>query len=96
MMRPSFETGAKTAERVPTTMRSDSGADAMPLLSALFGSERGVEQRYMAAEGCIQLCSHCRSEADLGDEQNCRVAGVERRLHGGQVDGGLAGAGDSV
>ncbi len=71
-------------------------ADAIPLLGALVGGERGVQQGHAGAEGGVQLRRHGRSEADLRDQQNGRAAGKPRTLHGGQIHGRLARAGHAV
>ncbi len=71
-------------------------ANAVPLLCALVGSETGVQQRDLGAEGGEHLAGHRGREADFGDEQKSGFARVERALHGGEVNAGFAGAGDSV
>ena len=65
-------------------------ADAPPLLAALLGRERGVQQRDFLPEGLIEQAGHLRREADLGNEQDRREAAVESLLHGGEIDGGFS------
>ena len=87
--------------------RKDSGAradddagfaatNAMPLLGALVGRKAGVQQRDLRSEGGEHLARHRGREADLRDQQKRGLARVQRALHGGEVDGGLARAGDAV
>ena len=71
-------------------------ADAVPLLGALVGRQAGVQQGDLRAEGGEHLAGHGRGEADLRHQQQRGLAGVERALHGGEVDAGFAGAGDAV
>ncbi len=70
--------------------------DAVPLLGALVGRERGVQQGHAGAEGRVQLSRHGRGEADLGHQQNGRAAAEPRALHGGQIHRRLARAGHAV
>ncbi len=44
----------------------------------------------------MELGGHGWGEADLGDEEDGGFAAVEGTAHGGEIDGGLSGAGDSV
>ena len=71
-------------------------SNTVPLLGALLRRERGVEQGDVGGEGVMQLRGHGGGEADLGDEEDGGFSLVESAAHGGEIDGGLAGAGDSV
>ena len=72
------------------------GIDASPLFAAFLWREGGVEQGYALAEGLVEETGGLGGEADFGDEEDGRQAAVEGALHGGEVDGGFAGAGDSM
>jgi len=65
MMRPRFIAGAKMAERVPTTIRASPRRMRLPLLGALVGRKRGVQESYAASKRGVQLRRHGGSEADL-------------------------------
>ena len=71
-------------------------SNTVPLLGALLGGEGGVEQSDVGGEGVMQLRGHGGGEADLGDEEDGGFSLVESAAHGGEIDGGLAGAGDAV
>ena len=68
----------------------------MPLLGTLVIGEPGVQDGDFVAKNLDQVGSHCWRKADLGNEQNRRPSSFENPAHHGQVDGGLAGACDSV
>ena len=65
-------------------------ADATPLLAALLGRERGVQQRDLLPEGGVEQAGGLRREADLRHEQDGRQAAVESLLHGGEIDGSFS------
>ncbi len=67
--------------------------DAPPLLAALLGGQRGVQQRDLLPEGLVEQADGLRRQPDFGHQQNRGQASVEGLLHGCQVDGGLARAG---
>ncbi len=71
-------------------------AQAPPLVVALAGGESRVEDREAVAEAGAEARHGLRREADLGDEDDRAAAALQRRLDRGQVDLGLAGAGDAV
>ena len=55
-----------------------------------------MEDREAVAEAGAEAGDGLRGEADLGDEDDRAAAAGERRLDRGEVDLGLAGAGDAV
>ena len=71
-------------------------AQAPPLVVALAGREGRVEDREAVAEPGPEAGHRLRREADLGDEHDRPPAALQRRLDRGQVDLGLARAGDPV
>ena len=71
-------------------------AQPPPLVVALAGREGRVEDREAVAEAGAEAGDGLRREADLGDEDDRALAALQRRLDRGQVDLGLAGAGDAV
>ena len=71
-------------------------AQAPPLVVALAGGEGRVEDREAVAEPGPEARHRLRREADLGDEDDRAAAARQRRLDRGQVDLGLARAGDAV
>ena len=71
-------------------------AQAAPLVEALAGGEGRVEDGEAVAEAGAEAGDGLRREADLGDEDDRAAAARERRLDRGEVDLGLAGAGDAV
>ena len=48
------------------------------------------------AEDLVQMRGGGGREADLGHQHDGRAAGAQHFLHGGEIDRGLAGAGDAV
>ncbi len=73
-----------------------SALDAVPLLGALAVGECGVQDGDFIAEDLMQVGGDGGSEADFGDEEDGGASGFEDSAHGGQIDRGLAGAGDAV
>lgn len=71
-------------------------AQAPPLVVALAGREGRVEDGEAVAEPGPEAGNGLGSEADLGDEDDRALAPLQGRLDGGQVDLGLARAGDAV
>ena len=71
-------------------------AQPPPLVVALAGREGRVEDREAVAEAGAEAGDGLRGEADLGDEDDRAAAALQRRLDRGQVDLGLARAGDAV
>ena len=65
-------------------------ADALPLLGALVVAEGGVENSDFVAENLMQIGGHGGCETDFGHQQNGRASLRQHRLHGRQVDRGLA------
>ncbi len=71
-------------------------AEAAPLVVALAGGEGRVEDREAVAEAGAEAGDRLRRQADLRDEDDRPLAPLQGRLDRGQVDLGLAGAGDAV
>ena len=71
-------------------------AQAPPLVVALARREGRVQNREAIAEPGAEARHRLRGEADLGDEDDRAPAPGERGLDRGQVDLGLARAGDAV
>ena len=71
-------------------------ADATPLLAALLGRERGVQQRDLLPEGRVEQAGGLRRQADLRHQQDGRQPAVESLLHGGEIDGSFPRTRDSV
>ena len=95
-IRPRSASGAKTAERGPDADARLAAAQAPPLVVALAVGERRVQDGDAVAEPGPEAGHRLRREADLGDEDDRRAAAGERRLDRGEVDLGLARAGDAV
>ena len=95
-IRPRSRTGAKTAERGPTQTLASPLRRRLPLVVALPGGEGRVQDREAVAEAGAEAGHRLRGEADLGDEDDRTLAALQRRLDRGQVDLGLARAGDAV
>ncbi len=72
------------------------GADSPPLLSALIGRERRMQDGNFVSEKIMQVGGCCGGQADLRDKQNCGAALSQDRLHGGKIDSRLPRTGDSV
>ena len=70
MIRPSFSTRREYRRTGADHDARFSMPDAMPLLGALAGRERGVQQRDVVPNAAVQLAGHRGSEADLGHQQN--------------------------
>ena len=64
--------------------------DAPPLLGALLGCQRGVQEGDTSAKCGIEQSGHLRGQADLGNQENGSLPAVESTLHGGEIDGGLS------
>ncbi len=73
-----------------------SAAYAIPLLGALIGRKRGVQEGHAGAEEGMQLTRHRWGETNLRNQQNGAAAGQQHALHGRQVDCRLARAGHTV
>ena len=71
-------------------------ADALPLLGALVVGERRVQDRDLVAENLVQVRGHRGSQSDLGHQQDRRASLGQHGLHGRQIHGGLARAGDAM
>ena len=71
-------------------------AQPPPLVVALAVGEGRVEDRDAVAEAGPEAGDRLRREADLGDEDDRPAPSGQRRLDRGEVDLGLAGAGDAV
>jgi hypothetical protein len=71
-------------------------AQPPPLVVALAGRERRVEDGEAVAEPGPEARHRLRGEPDLGDEDDRAASPLQRRLDRGQVDLGLARAGDAV
>jgi hypothetical protein len=71
-------------------------AQALPLVVALARRERRVEHGEAVAEPRPEARHRLRGEADLGHEHDRAAAAGQGRLDRGQVDLGLARAGDAV
>ena len=71
-------------------------AQPMPLVAALAGAEPRVQDRDPVAEAGDEARHRLRRHRDLRHEDDHPAAALERRLGGGEVDLGLARAGDPV
>ena len=71
-------------------------ANVLPLLGALVVAEGGMQDGDLVAEDLVKIGGHRRSESDLRNQQNGRAPFRQHRLHGREVDGGLARAGNAV
>ncbi len=60
--------------------------DAPPLLAALLGRKRGVQQRHLLPEGRVQQAGRLRRQPDLRNQQDRRKPAVQRPLHRRQID----------
>ena len=72
------------------------GAQPPPLVVAGTCRHLRVQQRNRVSEAPLEPAHGLRSQGDLGDEHDRAPAALERRLHGLEVDLGLARAGDPV
>ena len=72
------------------------GAQPPPLVVALPGPQRRVKDRDPVAEPGAEPGDGLRREPDLGNQDDRPPPPLQGRLGGGQVDLGLAGAGDAV
>ena len=70
--------------------------DAVPLLGAFAIGERGVQDGNFVAEDLVQVGGDGGSQTDFGDKEDGGASGFENAAHGGEIDRGLAGAGDAV
>ena len=96
-IRPRLRTGAKTPERVPTTTPARARTRMRRHCSVRSVSvKRRVQDGHAVAEAREELAGHGGGEGDLRHQQQRAAAHRERRLDGGQVDFGLARAGDAV
>ena len=96
-MSPRPTSGANTAERAPTTMRTSPRATARVGEQPLPRREPGVQDGDpLAGEAPLDARHGLAGEPDLGHEEQDRAAGVQRRLRRLEVDLGLAAAGDAV
>ena len=75
---PSRSTGAKIAERAPTTMRAAPDCDACTLVAPLGLRQPGVQNRDAIAEACAEPPDRLRRERDLRHEDDRREAALER------------------
>ncbi len=71
-------------------------AQPVPLVAALAGSEARVQDRDRVAEARDEARDRLRRHPDLGHSDDHPAAALQRRLGGGEVDLGLARAGDPV
>ncbi len=91
-MIPSDGTGAKTAERAPTTTRRLTRRDPLALVAALGLGQRGVQHGDAVAEALAEAAERLRRERDLRDEHDRAASARERGLARADVDLGLAAA----
>ena len=97
MIRPTSGSGAKTAERAPTTTRTSPRDRRLAHRPALAVGDAGVQHRDQIAEARGEAAA--RSAARARSRARARApssAARERALGGAQVDLGLAGSGDAV
>ncbi len=71
-------------------------AQALPFVVALAVGEGRVQDREAVAEPRPEARDRLRRQADLGDQHDRPLAARQRRLDRGEVDLGLARAGDAV
>ncbi len=71
-------------------------ADAVPLVEELALREAAVEHGDLAGEALGEAAHGLRREGDLRHEDDGALAGGDGVVEGGEVDLGLAGAGDAV
>ena len=94
--RPTFASGANTAERGPTQTRASPRRRRSPLVVALAVGELRVQDGDGVAEALHEPRDDLRRQRDLGDEHDHVAAGGERLGRRAQVDLGLARAGHAV
>ena len=96
MTRPRRATGAKIADRAPTTTGASSGHDALALVTALRVGQRGVEHRDPIPEARAESSDRLRCERDLRDEHDHPALARERSGGGLDVHLGLPAPGRPV
>ena len=92
MISPTFSSGVKTADRVPTTTDT-SPADALPLIVPLAVRERTVLNGHAIAERASKQPYHGRREGDLGHHEQRATAVATYPLGQPQIDFGFPAAG---
>ena len=92
-IRPRRGTGAKTAERAPTTTRRLAARDALALVAPLGVGQPRVEDGDAVAEARAEAAERLRRQRDLRHEHDRAAPALERRRAGLEVDLGLAAAG---
>src|SRR5206468_8064167 len=85
--------GRKNSRSRPHHDASLSTMDAVPLFGTLIIGETGMQNRHLLAEDAMQIGCSSRRESNFGNEQDCRTALRQHRLHCRQIDGGLARSG---
>ncbi len=88
--------GREDSRARPDADPGGAAAKALPLIAALAGREPGMEDGDALAEASPEPADGLRRQPDLGDEDDDAPAPLDGRLGGGQVDLGLARAGDAV
>ena len=95
-IRPRSRTGAKTAERGPTQTWPRRCAAAATRRSARPAPAPSAGRATGSPSRAREARDRLRGQTDLGDEHDRAPAAGERRLDRGEVDLGLARAGDAV
>ena len=90
---PGRGTGAKTAERAPTTTRRLARDDPLALVAPLGLGQARVQDGDAVAEARPEAAEGLRRERDLRDEHDRAAPALERGRAGLEVDLGLAAAG---
>ena len=91
--RPRRATGAKIADRAPTTTGAAPGRDPRALVAALRLGQPRVENRDPIAEACTKASDGLRRQRDLRDEHDDGAPPLERCGRRLQIDLGLPASG---